>query len=61
MNFYFSLIQEYCNQTGKVKVHIFNSFFFLKLTQSGFSGVRRWTKKVGPSVICCDAGVVLLV
>ena len=28
------------------KIHVFNSFFYPKLSQSGFSGVRRWTRKV---------------
>lgn len=27
-------------------VHVFNSFFFQKLTDNGYSSVRRWTKKV---------------
>jgi len=27
-------------------VHVFNSFFFAKLTENGYTSVRRWTKKV---------------
>lgn len=27
-------------------VHVFTSFFFQKLSDGGYSGVRRWTKKV---------------
>ena len=44
----------------KVKVHIFNSFFFLNLSQFGFSRVCQWTKKVGPSMTCCGMGVVYI-
>lgn len=28
-------------------VHVFTSFFFQKLVDAGYAGVRRWTKKVG--------------
>lgn len=28
-------------------VHVFSSFFFSKLASAGYSGVRKWTKKVG--------------
>ena len=27
-------------------MHFFNSFFYPKLLKTGYSGVRRWTKKV---------------
>lgn len=47
INFYFNLISERSAAAeGWRKVHILNSFFYPKLTQSGYSGVRRWTKKV---------------
>ena len=28
------------------RVHVFNTFFYSKLSKAGYSGVRRWTKKV---------------
>ena len=52
INFYFNLIKERgssgegCGAAPR-KIHVFNSFFYPKLSQAGFSGVRRWTRKVG--------------
>lgn len=47
INFYFQLIVERSQSgRGKVKVHAMTSFFYPKLSQAGYSGVRRWTKKV---------------
>ena len=46
INFYFNLISEFCKKENGLRVHTFNSFFYPKLSQSGYSGVRRWTKKV---------------
>lgn len=46
INFYFNLIGESCKNENGFKVHVFNSFFYSKLSQSGYAGVRRWTKKV---------------
>lgn len=41
INFYFSLIQE----RNPLHVHCFNSFFYNTLKNSGYEGVRRWTRK----------------
>ena len=46
INFYFNLISESCREQSGLKLHVFNSFFYSKLSQSGYSGVRRWTKNV---------------
>ncbi|XP_014259996.1 ubiquitin-like-specific protease ESD4 [Cimex lectularius] len=47
INFYMELIID----RGKLKpnyppVHTFSTFFFPRLKQSGYTGVRRWTRKV---------------
>ena len=42
------MISESCKDASGLRVHVFNSFFYSKLSQSGYAGVRRWTKKV-----CC--------
>ena len=36
-----SMIAECCPD-----VHTYSSFFYSKLMSAGYSGVRRWTKKV---------------
>ncbi|XP_065896519.1 sentrin-specific protease 1-like isoform X2 [Dysidea avara] len=41
VNFYMSMIAECCPD-----VHTYSSFFYSKLMSAGYSGVRRWTKKV---------------
>ncbi len=56
INFYFQLIAERSRvdmasteQNHKInpkKVHVMSSFFYPKLVQTGYSGVRRWTRKV---------------
>ena len=46
INFYFKLIEFHCNVNGQHKVHTFNSYFYSNLCEKGYSGVRRWTKKV---------------
>lgn len=35
-----------CSNIEKMTCHCFNSFFFKKLSTSGYSSVARWTKKV---------------
>ena len=45
INFYFNLIAERSSST--MSVHVMSSFFYPKLAQAGYSGVSRWTKKVG--------------
>lgn len=44
VNFYFSLIQEKSVSEGK-KIFCWNSFFYSKLTSSGYNGVRNWTNR----------------
>ncbi len=46
INFYLSLVIDTVNDTIDRKVHLFNSFFYPKIMSNGYSGVRRWTKKV---------------
>lgn len=42
VNFYMSLIADTCSD-----VHSYSSFFYPKLiSNAGYNGVRRWTKKV---------------
>ena len=38
------------------KVHVMSSFFYPKLSQSGYTSVRRWTKKVSVSLCVCGGG-----
>lgn len=46
INFYFSLLAERRNEGGKgIQVHAFNTFFYTKLKESGYSGVRKWLKR----------------
>ena len=47
INFYMNLIVERGKQEGSAcRVHAMSSFFYPKLCEVGYSGVRRWTKKV---------------
>lgn len=47
INFYFQLVVHHNNsKPNSSKVHVFNSFFFTKLKEKGYEGVRRWTKQV---------------
>jgi sentrin-specific protease 1 len=46
VNMYYNLVAARSVSDGKMKVHVFNSFFYSKLVQTGYGGVRRWTKKV---------------
>ena len=42
-----NLIMERGKMEGSVcTVHVMSSFFYPKLRDVGYSGVRRWTKKV---------------
>ncbi|XP_049767885.1 sentrin-specific protease 1-like [Schistocerca cancellata] len=45
INFYLSLLTERGKQNGYPSVYTFNTFFFPRLYSSGFSAVRRWTRK----------------
>lgn len=45
INFYMNLLVERSKDPGLPSVNTFNTFFFPKLRSSGYSAVRRWTKK----------------
>eukprot|EP00056_Hartaetosiga_gracilis_P012896 m.208301 g.208301 ORF g.208301 m.208301 type:complete len:92 (-) comp13764_c1_seq2:48-323(-) len=36
------------------KLWVFNSFFFKRLREKGYSSVKRWAKKAKPSVFAFD-------
>lgn len=46
INFYMNLLMERGKNSNYLNVHAFNTFFYPKLLNSGYSSVRRWTKKV---------------
>uniref|UniRef100_A0A672MCM3 Sentrin-specific protease 1-like n=1 Tax=Sinocyclocheilus grahami TaxID=75366 RepID=A0A672MCM3_SINGR len=46
INFYMNLLVERSKQPNLPSAYTFNTFFFPKLRRSGYSAVRRWTKKV---------------
>ncbi|XP_016378012.1 sentrin-specific protease 1-like isoform X3 [Sinocyclocheilus rhinocerous] len=46
INFYMNLLVERSKQPNLPSAYTFNTFFFPKLRSSGYSAVRRWTKKV---------------
>ncbi|XP_065338744.1 uncharacterized protein LOC135938758 isoform X1 [Cloeon dipterum] len=46
INFYMELIRERGNLDNFPKVHTFNTFFYPRLRQTGYSALKRWTKKV---------------
>lgn len=46
INFYMNLLVERSKQPDLPSAYTFNTFFFPKLRSSGYSAVRRWTKKV---------------
>ncbi|KAJ8258251.1 hypothetical protein GJAV_G00194820 [Gymnothorax javanicus] len=46
INFYMNMLVERSRRSDLPSVHTFNTFFYPKLRSSGFSAVRRWTKKV---------------
>lgn len=57
INAYYHLIMHRANSTTKgIRVHAFNSFFYPKLRDRGFEGVRRWTR----STNIFDLDLVLL-
>lgn len=50
MAFYTGLILKRNSEDDKLPdIHYFNTFFYTKLSTQGYSGLRRWTKKVGRS------------
>lgn len=46
INFYMNLLVERSKDPGLPSVNTFNTFFYPKLRSSGYSAVRRWTKKM---------------
>ncbi|PAA66090.1 hypothetical protein BOX15_Mlig008901g1 [Macrostomum lignano] len=54
VNFYMQLIaaRSADEQLGLPKVHAFSTFFYTKLSSSGYASVRRWTRKV--DIFSCD-------
>lgn len=46
INFYMNLLVERSKQPNLPSAYTFNTFFYPKLRSSGYSAVRRWTKKV---------------
>uniref|UniRef100_A0A667YTD6 SUMO specific peptidase 1 n=1 Tax=Myripristis murdjan TaxID=586833 RepID=A0A667YTD6_9TELE len=46
INFYMNLLVERSKDPNLPTVDTFNTFFFPKLRSSGYSAVRRWTKKM---------------
>ncbi|XP_015242008.1 PREDICTED: sentrin-specific protease 1-like [Cyprinodon variegatus] len=46
INFYMNLLVERSKQPNLPSVNTFNTFFYPKLRSSGYSAVRRWTKKM---------------
>lgn len=46
INFYMNLLVERSKDPNLPSVNTFNTFFYPKLRSSGYSAVRRWTKKM---------------
>lgn len=46
INAYMSLIVMRSKKMGYKKVYAFNTFFYPKLRESGYSTIRRWTRRV---------------
>ncbi|KAJ3586109.1 hypothetical protein NHX12_012510 [Muraenolepis orangiensis] len=46
INFYMNLLVQRSKSPGMPSVNTFNTFFYPKLRTSGYSAVRRWTKKM---------------
>lgn len=46
INFYMNLLVERSKDPNLPTVNTFNTFFYPKLLSSGYSAVRRWTKKM---------------
>ncbi|XP_039903852.1 sentrin-specific protease 1 [Simochromis diagramma] len=46
INFYMNLLVERSKDSNMPTVNTFNTFFYPKLRSSGYSAVRRWTKKM---------------
>jgi sentrin-specific protease 1 len=46
INFYFNLIAEQVTIASHSIAYPMSSFFYLKLMEAGYNGVRRWTSKI---------------
>ena len=47
INFYAQLIMKRAQDTPALpRIHVFNTFFYLKICTNGHAGVKRWSKKV---------------
>lgn len=46
INFYMNMLVERSKESHLPSVYTFNTFFYPKLCSSGYTAVRRWTKKV---------------
>lgn len=46
VNFYMNLLMERGKNDNYPNIYAFNTFFYPKLIKTGFSSVRRWTRKV---------------
>ncbi|WRT63527.1 uncharacterized protein IL334_000432 [Kwoniella shivajii] len=46
MNFYGGMMIERAKTDGGKKIHFFNSFFYQRISDSGHSAVKRWTRKL---------------
>nr|XP_034357447.1 sentrin-specific protease 2-like [Arvicanthis niloticus] len=46
INFYMNLLVERNENQGYPALHVFSTFFYPKLTQSGYSSVKRWTRTI---------------
>ncbi|XP_063964493.1 sentrin-specific protease 1-like [Lytechinus pictus] len=46
MNFYFEMLMSRSKGEDYPSIHSFNTFFYPKLINSGYSSLRRWTKRV---------------
>ncbi|NWT61105.1 SENP2 protease, partial [Erythrocercus mccallii] len=46
MNFYMGLLVERSKKEGYPAVYAFNTFFYAKLSSTGHSGVKKWTRGV---------------
>lgn len=53
VNFYMNLLMERGKNDNYQSVYAFNTFFYPKLLKMGFSGVKRWTKKVSSLCSTC--------
>lgn len=46
INFYLNLIVERSNRPDRKRTYTFNTFFYSKLRDNGYSSIKRWTRRV---------------